>query len=186
MNKKNVFGILAIVVVVVLACGGFALYAKSVIDADPTFWSEYEAAKARSSTPEYQAQLDAENKEMSDKTFPYVVGALVFFGMLAFGVFEKIGKPLVILLLFIALLAGVGYLFTYSGGEESIVITSVDPTGDNAQNDAAYSKVNTENAKANMTNMMTMGFLWVIGAIVIFVLGFTSIYLGSWNKNNLQ
>ena len=184
--KKNVFAILAIVVVVVFACGGVSLYAKSVIDADPTFWAEYEAAKAESETPEYQARLDAENKEIADKTFPYAVGAVVFFGMLVFGVFEKMGKPLVILFLFITLLAGIGYLFTYSDGEESIVITSVDPVGDNAKNDAAYSKVNTENAKANMTNMMTMGFLWVIGAIAIFILGFVAIYLGSWSKDNLQ
>jgi uncharacterized protein YxeA len=45
--KQNVFAILAIVVVVVLVCGGVSLYAKSVIDAAPTFLAEYDAANLK-------------------------------------------------------------------------------------------------------------------------------------------
>jgi beta-lactamase regulating signal transducer with metallopeptidase domain len=189
MEQNNNKLWLALALIVIFLCIGFCLYTKYLLDTDPALRREYEAAKAESQTPEYQAQKDKEAQEFADKALPYVVGLVVLFIVLAAGgdIVKAIGKPMMILIFFIAIFGVISYFFGFSdknheGVGDSQVIMAVQPSGTNAKTDEAYAEINKTNAEATMTHAISLGFLWIIFAIGVFMLGFVSIYLSSWRK----
>lgn len=175
MKKLALLAILAVVV----ACGVGAVNAI----ARPDFWAQYEAAKQARAEPA-QAQVDAENAAQVE---PYLIGAgglLVVLFLFGTDIARRVGKSLLVLIFFISLLAGAGYLYAFAdknadGQADPQVIRAIQPSGVDVKTDAAYSEVNNKNAEANMANTLTLGFFFVLISICIFLLGFVSMFFRS-------
>jgi hypothetical protein len=178
-------------VLIVVFFGAFWGYWQYLILTDPTFRAEYEAKKEYNQSEAGMAERDAENEALSQKIFPYAVGAMVLFIVLIFAgdVIRAIGKPLLVLIFFMSVIGVVIYFAGWAdknndGVADPAAAAMIQPEGIDPERDAAYADVNDNNAEANLKQYMGIGFFAVLLVICVAILGFVAQFFP--NKHPLE